>query len=173
VHSLNDFTLARIVTRASPPTFLSSIYCTLTSPLPTVINCSCLQRQNRAGQSIRLVRDATLKPVTHSRLNNAAICHTDKRASLTAYVFPTLSLLPFFLSFFCSFSFSLFHSCHSFVIFLRFNVYFQLFSYFRLFTITSLDFILILALNIVPCAMLFNIICSLFSTYFYYFFECY
>ena len=130
VHSLNDFTLARIVTRASPPTFLSSIYCTLTSPLPTVINCSCLQRQNRAGQSIRLVRDATLKPVTHSRLNNAAICHTDKRTSLTAYVFPTLSLLPFFLSFFLSTVLSLFHcsihvihSSYSFDLIFTFNCF--------------------------------------------------
>jgi hypothetical protein len=130
-------------------------------PLPPFINCSCLQRQNRAGHSIRLVRDATLKSVTHSRLNNVAICHTDMSASLTAYVFPTLSLYLSF--FFCSFSFPLFHSCHSFVIFLRFNFYFQLFSYFRLFTITSLDLILILALNVVPCAILYNITCSFFS----------
>jgi len=115
------------------PTYLPLLhllYVDLPPPPPTVINCSCLQRQNRAGQSIRLVRDATLKPVTHSRLNNAAICHTDKRTSLTAYVFPTLSLLPFFLSFFLSTVLSLFHcsihvihSSYSFDLIFTFNCF--------------------------------------------------
>ena len=126
VHSVNDFTSARIATRASHLPSSPPFTVRWTPPHPTVINCSCLQRQNRAGHSIRLVRDATLKPVTHSRLNNVAICHTDKSASLTAYVFATLSHLPFFLSsvrslFYCSIH--SIHSSYSFDLIFTFNCF--------------------------------------------------
>ena len=112
------------------PTYLPLLHLVYVDlPPPRRHKLFLLQRQNRAGHSIRLVRDATLKPVTHSRLNNVAICHTDMSASLTAYVFPTLSLLTFFLSsvlslFHCSIhAIHAIHSSYSFDLIFNFNCF--------------------------------------------------